>query len=215
MGFPLPSILKEVYIPIRNEQELIRTQGIYLSSKTKPEGDIVITTERISFLSEPLGIIRVGAEDVSLKAALVNIGYSSYISANIRIEKKFFKKEKLLEVNYESVGGLAKKAIFKVKEKGQIEEVLKNIEVATIKYREKNKESIILPLNVFMKFAEFLGVNKAVRPLYYDSVTRCIAIPSSFFCINDADWNVDGSPDIINKAKSWVLEFKDKILNRA
>ena len=214
MGFPLPSILKEVYIPIHNEQELIRSQGTYLSSRSKPQGDVVVTTERVSFLSEPIGIIRVGTEEVSLQTALVNIGYSSYISANIKLEKKLFMKEELLEINYEAVGGLARKALFKIRDKGQTEEVLRNVEIAAIKYREKSKESLILPMNLFTKFAEFLGVNKAIRPLYYDSVTRCIAIPSSFFCIKDADWNIDGSPDIVNKAKSWVLEFKDKMLKR-
>ncbi len=207
----LPSVLREVYIPVKGENELSRVQGSYISVPSKPEGDILVTTMRISFLARPVGVIRVQAEDFPLQETLVNIGFNSFISANVRVEKKLFLEERILEVNYEAPGGLARKALFKVKDKGQIEETLRNIELAVSRFRLENTASNALPLPVFAKFAEFLGVNKAIRPLYYDGVTRCIAIPSSYFCIRDSDWTVDGSPDMIEKAKSWISEFRGRI----
>jgi hypothetical protein len=211
MGYLLPSTLKEVYIPVEGEQELSRVRATYLSTRSRPEGDLVITTRRISFLFKPLGVIRTHTGEVPLHEALVNIGYNQYISTSVRTEKKFFRRERIIEINYETLEGLAKKALFKVKDE-EIEDVIKNIEVAATRYREEEKESSALPIKLFAKFAEFLSVNKAIRPLYYDSVTRCIAIPSSYFCIKDAEWNIIGSMDIVDKARNWMVEFKNRLM---
>ena len=76
--------------------------------------------------------------------------------------------------------------------------------------RELVKEMPRLPMYHFMSFVEFLGVSKALRPLYYDSVSRCIVVGSSYFCIKDAEWRVEGSSDILPKASSWIDEYRSR-----
>ena len=59
-----------------------------------------------------------------------------------------------------------------------------------------------------MGLVEYLSVDKAIRPLYYDSVSRCIVVGSSYFCVTSPEWTVEGSPDIVDKARSWIEEYR-------
>jgi len=210
MSLILPTSVREVFIPFKDEKELSKTPAVYLSAVDAPKGDLLITNYRVAFLTEKLGSIRLGGEDYPLLGVKVNIGYSSFISANYKIEKKIFITREILELSYETIDGIVKKAIFRLKTKGVAQSSIESMRLAAIKYREKLKARSRPPYNQFIEFIEFLGVDKSIKPLYYDSVSCCVAIGSSYFCITDIEWNIDGNPDIIGKAKSWIDEYLSK-----
>jgi len=205
----LPYTTKEVFIPAKNEVEIENVEAIYDSLSSRPRGKLVVTSKRVAFLMGPVANILVRGNEFPLRLAKANISFSNFVSATFRTETSFivFKKE-LVEVSYETPEGYAKKAIFQIQRKGVAPALVETIKAAAVKYSNSHIETE-LPYDKFMDFVEYLSVEKSIRPLYYDSVSRCIAVGSSYFCINK-DWEVTGSSDIINKAKDWIKEFVGK-----
>jgi hypothetical protein len=211
-GLPLsliPATAREVFIPLRDEAELARVPAEYISVYEKPRGELLVTSYRLAFPSALVGSIRLAGEEYPLRIVRVNVGYGMLISASYRVEGRLFMKYEVLEVSYETPEGIARKALFKLKGRGVAAGIVDTISSAAARYREKVRSEDRLAPQAFLKFVEFLSVDKSVRPVYYDTVSRCIAIGSSFFCIKDMEWSVEGSPDIVGKARSWVEEFKN------
>ncbi len=204
----LPATAKEVFVPARGETELDSCEAEYESVSGKPRGTLVVTTHRIAFLQSPVTSIVVGGEQQPVRLVTVNIGYSNFMSALHRVERKLFIVNEYVEVSYETPEGIARKAVFKVKGKGVAERVVSSMRAAAAKYRSTLAKEPKLPLAEFMGFIEYLSIDKSIRPLYYDSVSRCIVIGSSYFCVTSPEWSVEGSPDLVDKAKTWVDEYK-------
>ncbi len=204
----IPASAREVFIPLRDEAELARAPGDYLSVHDRPRGELLVTSYRVAFLAEPIGSIRVWGEEYPLRLVRVNVGYSTLISASYRLEGRLFLKYEVLEVSYETPEGIARKALFRLRGKGVAASLVDTITAAATRYREKVRDESRIPPQPFIGLVEFLSVDKSIRPLYYDTVSRCIAIGSSYFCIKDVEWNVEGTPDILGKAKGWIEEYR-------
>jgi len=207
MGFILPSTSIEVFIPFNDEIDLAEESVEYLSIAEKPKGKLIVTNYRAAFLEKPLNTIQRKGAEFRLYSVKVNIGFNNFISANCRTERRLFMVNEILEITYETKEGISRKAIFKIKTKGKGRELLDTIRAAVAKYRsEGGKKSLILTSD-FLNFIEYLSLDKAIRPLYFDSVSRCVAVGSSYFCVIDNEWNIDGSPDLVGKVKLWIEEF--------
>ena len=211
MGFILPSTSIEVFIPFNDEVSIAEEDVEYLSITEKPRGKLVVTNYRVAFLEKLLGTIQVKGTEFNLHSVKVNIGFNNFISVNYRTERRLFTVSEILEITYETREGISRKALFKVKAKDKGRELLDTIRAAVTKYRssEGGKKPLIMTSD-FLNFIEYLSLDKAIRPLYFDSVSRCVAVGSSYFCIIDNEWNIDGSPDLVGKVKLWIEEFLTK-----
>ena len=208
MSFILPSTTIEVFIPLNDEVTLSEEDVEYLSISERPRGKLMITNYRVAFLEKPLGTIQRKGAEFKLHNVRVNIGYENFISANYRSERRLFMVSEILEINYESKeGGISRKAIFKVRAKGKGKELLDTIRASVARFRSEGKKRLTISSADFLNFIEYLSLDKAIRPLYFDNVSRCAAIGSAYFCIINNEWGVDGSPEIVSKVKSWVEEF--------
>ena len=210
MGFILPSTSIEVFIPFNDEASLAEENVEYLSITEKPKGRLVITNYRVSFLEKLLGTIQMRGTEFSLHSVKVNIGFNNFISANYRTERRLFMVNEILEITYETKEGISRKALFKVKTRDKGRELLDTMRAAVTKYRSSGDKKSLIMTSDFLNFIEYLSLDKAIRPLYFDSVSRCIAVGSSYFCIIDNEWNIDGSPDLVGKVKLWIEEFLAK-----
>ncbi len=214
MAYLLPGTAQEVFVPLRGEAELVSVEAEYASVAERPRGDLVVTNHRVAFATGQVATIQAGAEAVAVRAVRVNIGYSSLVSAAARVERRLLVSHEIVEVSYETAEGIARKAIFRLRRRGFASAVVDSIRTAAAKYREQAREPR-LPLPEFMSFLEFLSVDKSIRPLYYDTVSRCVVIGSSYFCVTSPEWSVEGSPDIVGKARAWVDEFRSRRGGRA
>ncbi|RLG84591.1 MAG: hypothetical protein DRO40_00950 [Thermoprotei archaeon] len=202
-------LFKEVFVPTRGEA-IVREEPVHhvsgiMGLSKGVGGTLLVSNRRVAFLRETLTKIVFRNEEIPVRHAYGNIGYERLISVNVSEEKKLFLKQLFLEIIYETLEGLTRKIVFKTKDPGNIaNDIRYNVTV----FRSKNLGANLFPQKIFMNFVEFLAVEKAVKPLLYDSVSRCIVIGTSYFCITDLEWNIEGSKDILDKAKNWINEFR-------
>ncbi len=200
----IPSTAIEVIIPARGEA-VISSNNVVLEYP-KARGTLVITTWRVSVAGEPVAEIYRGGSLESVRKALLNIGYESLVSVSARRERKLFLKEVgKIELVYETLEGIVKKAMLEVSSK-VVDEVVREVKALSSRFKSQKIEKA--PLKPFLSFIEFLAIDKGIKPLYYDTVTRCIAVGSSYFCIKGVEWELEGSQDIIPRAEAWIKEFK-------
>jgi hypothetical protein len=202
----LPAAAQEVFIPVRSEAELLRVEADYESLPERPHGELTVTSLRVAFVTERVATVQLGAETIPVRAVRVNVSYANFVSVAAKVERKLFIAKELIELSYEAEG-IARKAIFRLRRRGYLQTVVDTIKTAAAKFRERVREPR-LPLAEFMAFLEFMAVDKSIRPLYYDSVSRCVVLGSSYFCITSPEWSIEGSPDIVEKARAWIDEFK-------
>ena len=145
-------------------------------------------------------------ESIEVREAPLNVGYEWFLSANIRYERRLgVIKTPLLEIIYEAPEGPTKKAFLRVAEAEKVRDLI--LESADMFQKAKSKDEE-LPVKLFMAFVEFLLLNKSVRPVYYDRVSRCILVGGSYACIRGLEWNIEGSPVIKDKVSKWITEFR-------
>ncbi len=204
MGLLLPSSAIEVFIPLRGEAEV----ASYPASVEAPkaEGTLIVTNYRVAVVGEAVATIYRGAAE-QLRKTIANVGYESMVSVASKVEKKLFLLEKhFLEITYEDVEGIIRRLRIELP-RGKATEAEEAVKISLTRFRERGPTQR-LPVRLFLGFVEFLAVDKALRPVYYDSVSRCIAVGSSYFCVKDIEWSVEGSADILAKARSWVEEYR-------
>jgi hypothetical protein len=64
-------------------------------------------------------------------------------------------------------------------------------------------------IDEFKNFITYLSIEKFIRPIYFDPVSRVLQISNQQIFISE-DWDVKGSQDIARNMSRWINTFKEK-----
>jgi len=174
------------------EEEVKYDGGLtYLGKRVK--GCLTMTNQRLLFIARR-------GQLAKEERVVINVFLSCVMPSEI---KTGLLKEVLI-VPFEDWYGIMQRPRFKTSNASLWMDAINSIALTQESVKpisEKKKE-----IERFRKFVSFLSVEKFVRPLLFDPVSRVIRVGDQQAFI-DSQWNVEAPPELRGNLKRWLTEF--------
>jgi len=194
---------------IIREEEVKYEGGLTFQSK-KVKGILRLTNGRIIFISNKnelgknekviinmtLDKLLLGETEKSLLGSVLSRTGFTNISKHYTI------------FSYEDLYGVMQKPKFKSANAIEWAETIKLVASRVQKTGEQIYETR-KKIEEFKNFTTFLSIEKFIRPIYFDPVSRVLQISSERIFISD-NWEAEGSQDITRNLEEWIDTFKEK-----
>lgn len=195
------------------KEENVKFEGGLTYQSKKVRGWLIVTNQRLLFKSQAG---KLGKDE----KIIINITLDRFLTEETKSRSitSFLDKAgaprlasffgEFLIISFEDWFGIMQRPKFKTSKSSEWYDVINNI---TIKSKsdprpiaERRKE-----IEKLKDFASYLSVEKFVRPLYFDPVSRIIQISDKRMFV-DEKWNLKSPSELSINMKDWLKDFKVK-----
>lgn len=170
----------------------VKYEGGLTSLGKKIKGHLTITDRRLVLVANPRQLAR--KEKIVLNTILPCL-------LSCEIEKRFFGET--LIVSIEDWTGFMQRPRFKVSDASSWTNAINGL-LSTKKKVEVSE--IGMKIEEFKQFVTFLSVEKFIRPLRFDPVSRVLRVGDQQAFV-DFDWSVHGPIELKKNLERWLGEF--------
>lgn len=191
-------------------EENIKFEGGLTFQSKKVKGRLILTNYRIIFIAGKgqLGKKEKVVLNIPLERLFLSETESSFITSLIAKTRFASLSRDYLVFSFEDWFGVMQRPRFKTSESIEWSETIDNISFKVMRSSEAVFE-IRKKINEFKEFATYLSIEKFVRPLFFDPISRVIQIANKQIFI-DENWKTEGSQDIVDRLDHWIRTFKAK-----
>lgn len=190
-------VLKEAIIFAPSEkvvmEDYVKYEGGLTSLAKKVKGHLTVTDKRFILVANP-------GQLAKREKTVLNTILPCLLSCEI---KPRLLGETLI-VSFEDWTGFMQRPRFKVSDASSWTNVIDGL-LSTKKDLESVSETK-KEIEDFKQFVTFLSVEKFIRPLYFDPVSRVLKVGDQQAFV-DNDWSVQGPPELQKNLARWLQEF--------
>lgn len=190
-------VLEETIIFAPGEKIVMETDVKYEGGLTslgkKIKGHLTMTDQRLVLVANPGQLAK--REKIVLNTILPCL-----LSCEI---KKRFLGETLI-VSFEDWTGFMQRPQFKVTDASSWTNAIDGL--LSTKKKVESVSEIKKKIEEFKRFVTFLSIEKFIRPLYFDPISRVLKVGGQQAFV-DFDWSVQGPVELKKNLERWLGEF--------